>query len=52
MSAKIQDLEKLIKIDHRDIQTQTEEFKGEPTSPVHYKIREEQPKVIKQPTLF
>ena len=42
MSAKIQALEKLIKTDHRDIQIQTEEFKGEPMPALHYKVREEQ----------
>ena len=52
MSAKIQTLEKLIKIDHRAIQIQTEEFNEEPISALHYKVREEQPKVFKQPTLI
>ena len=52
MSAKIQALEKLIKTDHRDIQIQIEEFKGEPISALHYKVREEQPKVFKKPTLI
>ena len=47
MSAKIQALEKLIKTDHRDIQIQTEEFKGEPILALHYKVREEQPKDFK-----
>ncbi|ERE68271.1 GRB2-associated-binding protein 2 [Cricetulus griseus] len=38
MSAKIQALEKLIKADHRDIQTQTEEFNGKPNSALHYGV--------------
>ena len=38
--AKIQALEKVNKTDHRDIQIQTEEFKGEPISALHYKVRE------------
>ena len=40
MCAKIQALEKVNKTDHRDIQIQTEEFKGEPISALHYKVRE------------
>ena len=40
----IQALEKLNKIDHRNIQTQTEKL--------HYKVREEQPKGFKQRTLI
>lgn len=32
MNAKIQDLEKPNKADHRDIHIQTEEFDGEPVS--------------------
>ena len=52
MCAKIQALEKVNKTDHRDIQIQTEEFKGEPISALHYKVREKQPKVFKQPTLI
>ena len=51
-SAKVQGLEKLIKIDPRNTQNQTEEFKGEPISALHYKVRVNQPKVIKQPTLI
>ena len=47
LSAKIQALEKPSKADHRDIQIQTEEFNGEPISALHYKNREEQPKVFK-----
>ena len=52
MDAKIQTLEKLNKTDHRDIQMKTVEFKGEPISVLHYKVRKEQPKVFKQPTLI
>ena len=48
LTDKLQVLEKLIKIDNKDIQTKTEEFKGEPTSLLHYKIIKEQPKVIKK----
>lgn len=48
MSAKIQAFEKLIKADHRDIQTQSEELKREPISALHCKVRGEQPKVFKQ----
>ena len=48
MSAKMQVLEKLIRTDHRDIQIQTEEFKGELTSALHYMVREKQSKVFKQ----
>lgn len=51
MSANIQVFEKLIKTDHRDTQTQTEEFKGEPISAWHHTVREEPPKAFKQPTL-
>ena len=40
LSAKIQDLEKLSKTDHRDTQIQTEEFNGEPVSVLHCKNRE------------
>lgn len=43
----LQALEKLPKTD-KDIETKTEEFKGEPTSPLYWK----QPKVIKKPTLI
>ena len=50
MSAKIRALKKLNKTDHKDIQTKTEEFNREPISALHYKIREDQPKVFKQPT--
>lgn len=51
MSSKIQALEKLIQTDHRDIQIHTEEFKGEPTSLLHYKMTE-QAKICTQPTLI
>ena len=51
-SVKVQGLEKLIKTDPRDIQNQTEEFKVEPISVLHYKVREKQSKVFKQPTLI
>ena len=51
-SAKIQALGKVSKTDNRDIQTKTEGFKGEPTSLLHYKIREEQPEVFKQATFI
>ena len=51
-SAMIQALEELIKTDHRGIQIHTEASKGELISALHYyKVREEQPKVFKQPTL-
>lgn len=36
----------------RDIHIKTKELKGDPTSALHYKVREEQPKIIKQPTLM
>lgn len=36
----------------RDIHIKTKELEGEPTSALHYKVREEQPKIIKQPTLM
>lgn len=36
----------------RDIHINTEEFKGETTSAFHCKVREEQPKIIKQLTLM
>ena len=52
LSVKIQALEKLNKTDHRAIQIQTEKFKGEPILALHYKNREEQPKVFTQPTLI
>ena len=52
LTAKIQALEKHNKTDHRYIQIQSEEFNGEPISALHYKVREEQPKVFKQPTLI
>ena len=48
MSAKIQVLEKLNKTDHRDIQIQTEEFKGKPISVLHYKVRKEHLTLLKQ----
>ena len=40
------------KIDRRDIQIQTEEFNEGLISALHYKNREEQPKVFRQPTLI
>lgn len=52
MSAKMQALEKLIKTDHKVIWIQTDEFKKEPISVLHYKVREEQPKVFRKPTLI
>ena len=52
LSAKIQALEKHNKTDHKDIQIHTEKFDREPMSPLHYKNREEQPKVYNQPTLI
>lgn len=52
MTAKIQALEKLKKRDYRDMLMQTEEFYEEPISSLHYKFREEQPKVFKQPVLI
>lgn len=36
----------------KDIQIETEKFKGEPTSALHYKIKEKQSKAIKQSTLI
>ena len=50
MNAKIQVLEKHYKTDCVDIQIQTEEFNGECISALHYKVREEQLKIFKQPT--
>lgn len=50
MSAKIQALKKFNKTDHRDIWISTEEFKGEQILALHYKVREEQSKIFKQPT--
>ena len=50
MSVMIKALVKLIKTDQRDIYIQTEKFKGEPISALHYKVREEQPKIFKQPS--
>lgn len=44
MTDTLQALEKLLKTD-RDIDTKTEEFKGEPTSPLYWK----QPKLSKKP---
>ena len=52
LSAKIQALEKPDKTDHRDTQIQTKEFNGELISALHYKNREDQPKVFKQPSLI
>lgn len=52
MTDKLQTIEKHIKIDNRVIQTETEEFKGEPTVPLHYKIREGVAQVVRKPTLF
>lgn len=49
MSAKIQVLEKLNKLDHRDIQIQTEKNNVEPISALHCKVREEMLKVFRQP---
>ena len=48
----IQALGKPNKTNHRDIQIQTKEFYGEPISALHYKNREEQPKVSRQQTLI
>ena len=50
MSVKIQVLQKLHKTDHKDIQTQTDEFNVEPISALHYEVRDKQPKVYKQTT--
>ena len=50
LSAKIQSLEKPNKTDQRNTQFQTEELNGEPISVSRFKVREEQPKVVKQPT--
>ena len=52
LSAKEQALEKSNKTDQRDIHIRTEEFNAEPISELHYKNREEQPKVFRQPTLI
>lgn len=52
LSAKTQDTKKVNKTDHRDIQTQTEEYDGEPILALPYKGIEELPKVFKQPTLI
>lgn len=49
MSVKIQALEKFIRTDYRDIHNQTEKYKGEPISTLHYMVREENPKVFKEP---
>lgn len=48
----MQVLEKHIKTNNRDIQIQTEEFKGEPTLPLHYEVKEELSKVIKKSALI
>lgn len=50
-SAKIQILEEVIKQDHRNIQTHTEEFE-EPVSELHYDIGKEQPNIFKQPKII
>ena len=46
------DLRKNNKTDHRDTQIWTEVFNEEPISALNFKIREEQPKIFKQPTLI
>lgn len=45
-------LAKLIKADHKDIQTQIEEFNREPRSTLNYKAKEEQYKVLRKPTVI
>ena len=53
LRAKVKTLEKSNWAGHRDIQIQTEELNGEPTSALRYKTREEQPNVFRQqPTLI
>lgn len=57
MSVKIHTLEKVTKENNSiltgkvqelsNIQTKTEEFKGEQITPLHYKIREEESKIFK-----
>lgn len=44
---KLQALEKLSNTYNKNIQTQTEKFRAEPTSPLHYEIEEEQTKFIR-----
>ena len=52
MRVKTQVLENFIKTDRRDIQIQTEEFKEESLSNLHFKVIEVQTNVFKQPTLI
>lgn len=40
ISVKIQALEKLSKTNHRNIQIQTDGYKGEPISVLHFKVSE------------
>ena len=49
MTDKKQALEKLT---NKNIQTQTEKFRAELASPLHYEIEEECPKVTGKPTLI
>ena len=52
MTNKLQVLEKHIKTYNRDLQMQTEEFKGEPTLPLHYELKKELSKFIKKSALI
>ncbi|MGE9502578.1 hypothetical protein ACQP3D_29800, partial [Escherichia coli] len=52
MSVKMKSLEKLMKADHRDIQTQTKEFIGKPNSALHSRVKREFKGLKKKPTLI
>lgn len=51
LTDKVQSLERMTNETKKHIHTETEEFKAEPTTPLHNETEEEQPKIIRKQTL-